>query len=374
MKKLVLVSLVAASALLADPFVSYPGTKAKGMGGAFTAVANNNSAMYFNPAGMINFESEAEYTMITLEGGLGGKFDASKSNTDDVFTSNGNYFLAAGGYGSGWHGGMAIYSLYTIKTSAVDENGDYAGYKNQDISALSASFAYELSKQMYPGGGKLSIGTTLGVAFSGSGLMEMKTTKSDGSETSSYEDDTLDQRGYFAMVGLKARVLQTMTFRVDIGANYRTRAAMESVHDGSTIGETTPVNGMDMPSEFSMGVAAMYLSEYGVLTLSLDKKTTGYEEATSEGNSDMLRGMPDYSTLAMGIDLSGPEYQVRAGTYTSTPSEDDIEISGVTFGVGMMIGTAWNIEASVDTRKYTYGSFSTDETFGSLSLNYAIAY
>jgi hypothetical protein len=267
---------------------------------------------------------------------------------------------------------MAIYSLYSIKTTADDIDGNPVGYKNQDISALSASFAYELSKEMYSGGGKLSIGTTLGVAFSGSGLMEMKTTKDNGTETSSYSDDTLDQRGYFAMVGLKARVLQTMTFRVDVGANYRTRAAMESVHNGSTTYETAPVNGMDMPSEFSMGVAAMYLSEYGVLTLSLDKRTTGYKEATSAENSDMLVGMPDYNTLAMGIDLSGPEYQVRVGTYSSTPSEDDIEISGVTFGVGMMIGTAWNIEASVDTRKYTlYDNSSTDETFGSVSLNYA---
>jgi hypothetical protein len=118
----------------------------------------------------------------------------------------------------------------------------------------------------------------------------------------------------------------------------------------------------------------MYFTEYGVLTLAIDKKTTGYEEATSYENSYMLNGMPNYDTTAIALDLSGPDYQFRGGVYSSVPSSDSIEISGTTFGLGITFG-ALNLEASVDSRTYSYpyatGTESTNELFGSFSINYA---
>jgi hypothetical protein len=86
MKKIILLSAITALTLNADPLITYIGTKAKSMGGAFTAVANNNSAMYFNPAGLVNFDG-LENTMVTFEAGTGVKYDEESDIHDDKQTS-----------------------------------------------------------------------------------------------------------------------------------------------------------------------------------------------------------------------------------------------------------------------------------------------
>jgi hypothetical protein len=359
---------------MADPLVSYPGTKAKGMGGAFTAIANNNSAMYFNPAGMVNFDSDQVNVMFTAEVGTGAAFDLDP--TTDLTSSTVNYFVAAGFIAPEFGFGMAVYSLYSVRAEAVSEDGQYVGYKDQDISVLSASGAYTLTNGLYPGGGRISVGATLGLAFSGGGLIEIETTSSDGSVSSNYEDDTLDQLGYFGAVGIKARLFDSMLFKVDLGANYRSSAELEN-EDSSTVA-TIPVNGMDMPAELAYGIAAIYQTEYGVITLAADNKTTYYEEATSEENSGLYFRLNDYNTQSVGLDISGPVYQVRAGAYRSAEQDGangsyGLDVSGYTVGGGMTFNKTVNLELSVDNKTYEWGDGTdTNEVFASLSLNIAV--
>ena len=40
------------SQTFADPFMNYPGARAKAMGGAFTGIADDASAVWYNPAGL----------------------------------------------------------------------------------------------------------------------------------------------------------------------------------------------------------------------------------------------------------------------------------------------------------------------------------
>jgi hypothetical protein len=375
MKKILMLSLMAASAIMADPLVSYPGTKAKGMGGAFTAIANNNSAMYFNPAGMVNFDSNRSNIMFTGEVGTGAAFDFDVNSRDDLTSSTVNYFVAFGMTTPKFGLGLAVYSLYSVRADAVSENGEDVGYKDQDISALSVSGAYTLTDKLYPGGGRISVGATLGLAFSGGGLIEIETTDSDGTTSSNYEDDTLDQLGYFGAVGIKARLFDSMLFKVDLGANYRSSAELEN-EDSSTV-TTIPVNGMDMPAELAYGIAAIYQTEYGVVTLSADNKTTYYEEATSEENSGLKFRLNDYNTKSVGLDISGPVYQIRAGMYKSEEQDGDngsygLDVSGYTAGAGMTFNKSVNLELSVDNKTYEWGDGTdTSEVFASLSVNFA---
>ena len=51
------VSLQIISIVYADPFMSYPGTRAKAMGGAFCAVADDASSVWYNPAGVAGDET-----------------------------------------------------------------------------------------------------------------------------------------------------------------------------------------------------------------------------------------------------------------------------------------------------------------------------
>lgn len=369
MKKIITTSLVLASALMADPFVAYPGTKAKGMGGAFTAVANNNSAMYFNPAGMTNFESDENYGMFTLEIGKAAGFDGEA----EEFSDSTSYFVSLGTSGNGFNGGIALYNLYSVRGVATDDNMDAIGgtiansYRDQDISVLSGSLSYELAKEIYPMGGKLSIGATLGVGFSGGGLFNWSTTEDDGTTSSSADDDTLDARGTLMAVGIKARLFNSMTFKVDVGANYRAQTKMHSIDDETYTYEQ--VDAMDIPQEIAFGAAAMYFTEYGVFTLALDQKTTGYEEATKSENSKLfflvsdnhVYTMPDYKTTAVGLDYSGPLLNLRGGIYKSTPDSDFIEVTGTTAGVGFEWDNGLMLELSVDKKSYTYSGYDIDD-------------
>jgi len=376
MKKIIILSLMAASAIMADPLVSYPGTKAKGMGGAFTAIANNNSAMYFNPAGMVNFESGSKHAMFTAEVGTGGAFDLS--NAEEPTSSTVNYFVATGFTSPTYGYGLAVYSLYSVKAQAVDSRGNVS-YKEQDISVLSASASHLLPfgfNDIYPGGGQISVGATLGVAFSGGGLVQIETESTNGTSNSNYDDDVLDQRGFFGAVGIKARLYTSMLFKLDIGANYRSSAALESVHDDD--GRTSaPVNGMDMPAELAYGIAAIYQTEYGVVTLAADQKLTSYEEATSAENSNMNFRLNDYETLSVGLDFSGPVYQIRTGAYMSEEQDGEngtnLNISGYTLGAGMILDKNMNIELSVDNKTYEWATGQENsEVFASVSLNIAV--
>jgi hypothetical protein len=361
MKKIITTSLVLASALMADPFVAYPGTKAKGMAGAFTAVANNNSAMYFNPAGMTNFESDENHGMFTLEVGKGAGYNSEESVLEDKFSDSTAYFLAWGTSGSGLNGGIALYNLYTIRAQVLDESGSYLGYRDQDISVISGSLSYELMKEMYPMGGKLSIGATLGLGYSGGGTLT-----SDTSGT----DEEIDAKGTLMAVGVKARIFNSMTFKVDVGANYRAQTKMESVDDELIALEQ--IDAMDIPEEKAFGIAAMYFTEYGVFTLALDQKTTNYEDATSWENSSVYLGVPNYKTTAVGLDYSGPLLNLRGGIYKSTPDTDSIEISGITFGAGFEWENGLMVEASVDQKSYEHTSWteSIDKSLLSVSLNW----
>jgi hypothetical protein len=257
----------------------------------------------------------------------------------------------------------------------------YVNAKEQDISAISASGALAITQNIYPGGGKLSIGATLGVAFSGSGLLAFDMYSEDGTVISSYTDNTLDQMGYFAALGLKARILKSETFNIDLGVNYRTPAKMESALSPASDTEgayTTPVNGMDMPYEFDYGLAMIYLTEYGVFTVAVDNKITGYEDATSGVNSDLYLRLNDYETFAVGVDFSGPVFQIRGGYYKSNETKssldtDSLNLTGYTLGAGYSVNDNVNIEFSIDNKVYEMdkylGEEDQSELFASLSLN-----
>ena len=91
----------------ADPFLNYPGGRAKAMAGTFTAVADDNSAVWFNPAGIAGC-----VTSDTVEGGqvISVTDEAGKLDTGD------SSFLIGGKFSADAYGvGLFYYSPYTIK-------------------------------------------------------------------------------------------------------------------------------------------------------------------------------------------------------------------------------------------------------------------
>ena len=52
---------------LAGPFTSYPGARARAMGGAFTGIADDASAVWFNPAGFAKEKGEDGMTEFIID-------------------------------------------------------------------------------------------------------------------------------------------------------------------------------------------------------------------------------------------------------------------------------------------------------------------
>ena len=332
-----------ALSLSADPLMTYIGAKAKGMGGAFTAVANNNSAMYFNPAGLVNFEG-LDNTMVTLEGGTGAQI--SELPGEEKYDTTGTYFFGISGIAGDSGFGFAYYSLYDLELK--NDGSSYASSTlREEIEVLSLSFAYKVIDQIYPGGGILSIGATAAYAGSFAGESDF---------------DVIEVSGSFFAVGLKMRLLNDMEYKIDIGANYRTYGEL------SNVAETA--NGIGIPQETAFGIAGSYGNEIGLFTLSADYKQTGYEEATADTAFQIRIG--DTTTTNVGFEYANPLYQLRTGYYETTyTSGNSNSVTGFTGGVGIVIDTI-SLEASYDQRTYTEATEETSLGFVTVSLNLAI--
>jgi len=347
MKKIILLSTITALTLSADPLATYIGAKAKAMGGAFTAVANNNSAMYFNPAGLVNYDG-LENTMLTFEAGTGSKRDQKGATFEDKHTSSGSYFFGISSIGVESGFGFAMYSLYDLRLQDGASN-----YFTEEVEVMSLSGAFKLLDQLYPYGGKLSIGITGANASSFSGEA----------------DDTLDVSGYFYAVGLKYRALNHHAIKIDIGANYRSSATLESDSDlyvNSFIA-------VGVPQETAFGVACSYGTEFGLFTLAGDYKNTAYEEVTTTSTFPSIH-ISDVATTNIGLEFATSLYQLRAGTYKSTYTDDSIidgEVTGLTTGAGVIIGGSFSLEVAYDSRTYSKEAEEATTSFYTVSGNMA---
>jgi len=352
MKKILLLSIAATLTLTADPFSTYIGTKAKGMGGAFTAVSNNNSAMYFNPAGLVNFEGLSS-VQFTLEGGSGAKFNQYSSTIEDKFDTSTSYFIGASVISPDYGFGVAIYSLYDLEMPA---NDSYNTHVLEEITITSISGAYKLSDTLYPSGGALSIGATAAYATNYSEEI--------------YDDGTVQAgfSGGFLAVGLKMRALNQHALKIDLGINYRSGTTLSGSSDMGFGGQ-----GVGIPEEIAYGVAVIYGTQLGVFTLALDYKETGYAEATNI--PDFNIAVPDFNTMAAGLDYSTTSFQARVGLYNSKYDESGVagdSISGYTMGLGYVFNETFNVEASYDNRTYTFPDTETSTAFTSFALNITI--
>jgi len=345
MKKVVLIAAIAVVTLSADPLMTYVGTKAKGMGGAFTAIANNNSAMYFNPAGLSNFEG-MKNASLTIEGGIGAKIDESSSKFEDYFTSGTSYFFGVSIIGKDGGFGFAMYSLYDLRLEDGTNNGSYL---QEEITIMSISAALMLIDQIYSYGGGLSMGVTAAYA----------------SSFSEDDSDVLDVNGYFYSVGAKMRILNHRAFKIDLGINYRSSAELASDDDSYS-----HYKGVGVPEEIAFGVAISYGTEFGLFTLAGDYKFTGYADATA--NTDFNIRIDDVKTKTVGLDFSNPTYQIRGGIYNT---EYDVvttnEISGYSVGLGFVFSEGFSIEGSYDRRTYSYGTKETTTPYLSAAFNIA---
>jgi hypothetical protein len=300
--------------------------------------------MYFNPAGLVNFDG-LENTMVTFEAGTGVKYDEESDIHEDKQTSF--FGISSIGKDSGF--GFAIYSLYDLNLKDSNNN-----YFKEEVKVMSMSLSSSLINQLYPYGGKLAIGVTGAYASS-----------------ISSDNDTLDVGGYFYAVGLKYRALNHHAWKIDIGANYRSSATLES----NPKSYSSTFSAIGVPQETAYGVAISYGTEIGLFTLAGDYKDTAYDDATKE--SDFNLKIPNVTTTNLGFEFATSLYQQRVGTYKSsyTNGSGDAEITGITAGLGIIVDGSLSLEGASDLRISTYntsaGTRDTPDLYYTVSANMA---
>jgi long-chain fatty acid transport protein len=154
---LVIILAIVPCAALAGGFqINEHGTKAMGMGGAFSAQASDGSAMYFNPAGLAfqpGFKVLAGATLIAPSTSWTSSSGSEEKMESQVFFPPHAY--VSYGDPSGWTFGVGFYAPFGLGTEWLpDWTGRYAAVKT-DLHTffINPSAAYKISDQFALGVG-----------------------------------------------------------------------------------------------------------------------------------------------------------------------------------------------------------------------------
>jgi hypothetical protein len=334
---------MAAGPAFAGPFESAPGTRARAMGGAFTAVADDASATWHNPAGLAGRKER----VATGEWGQGAAVD---DPSGDV--SGENAFFVGGHYAEPEYAfGAFFLTPYTIQYYSMDRGGrnEAFGKVEESIQVVSVPLA------IAPGAfeGRLKFG----------GTVEWVRADIGGSEIV-FRDDTGFANGYAAdedsasdvsgSVSVLAHAVDTKQLRLSLGATYRFGATADIGEEAKREDGDTGISDLffDKPPSYDLG-ASVWLPLGGEtlnamrrtsLTLSAQYGKTDWGEA-NDGAIDL-----EYDRYSGGLEVAFDReraqisrWALRGGYYLSDPTGDAAgfdwpEVTGITYGLGMTIG------------------------------------
>ncbi|MFP4390440.1 MAG: hypothetical protein ACLFPR_16045, partial [Desulfococcaceae bacterium] len=241
-----ILTAMAAGPAVAGPFNSAPGARARAMGGAFAAVADDASAAWHNPAGLAG-RSER---VATGEWGQGSAVD---DPSGDV--SGENAFFVGGHYAEPEYAvGAFFLTPYTIQYFSMDPGGrnEAFGKVEESIQVVSVPLA------IAPGAfeGRLKFG----------GTVEWVRSDIGGSEIV-YRDDTGFANGYAAAedsasdvsgsLSVLAHPVDTKQLRLSLGATYRFGAAADIGEEARRNDGDTGISDLffDKPPSYDVGAA-----------------------------------------------------------------------------------------------------------------------
>ena len=389
----------------ADPWTSSPGTKARGMGTAFVAIANDPSAAWHNPAGLYQMKGGN----ISIESGSAPSFEEGAgaiqfSNFEDPITGdNIDLFYASDwgemaddntstfisynsgdGISSGWS--LYYYEPYFIEGPAVigtegDSNID--GYISEEVAIFGGGFSSDLwtspEKTWFS---SFHYGLTLeyvSVDTEGTDL-----TYFDGNSESSIDIDEIDvSEGFSGSLGFLASIYKgqsgvNFSPTIKLGGVYRTETfssvdETEQTFDG--VGVKTSEFFNSKPASWDVGVSAnMNIASgpsFGLVLLEL-----AVQQGETEFNS-IFTDM-NYEKTAVGASLRWilqdsffQQVELRIGSYSqeSDAYRNDIialdnidnaddsqigmvypDVDGFTWGLQLALSNGLTLEYASESR------------------------
>lgn len=209
MKKLSgIISAVLLSAILSMPVfanglsLNSVGTRALGMGGAFVGLANDGSAIYWNPAGLAGLTSRVYLygTGIMPSGSYnGGNIDASMVN--NIYPAPGfffNYTMNKLAFGLGVYVPAGLGAEWNTADFGYPASANLELMSQIGVVNISPAIAYQLTE-------KLSVGLAVNISYAMFDLKQpvMQDVNGDGVPEFFQYDESSDGLGFGATFGLK---------------------------------------------------------------------------------------------------------------------------------------------------------------------------
>ncbi len=343
----------------ADPFISYPGTRAKAMGGAFVAVADDSSACWYNPAGLAT-----EGLDITLEYSQAPKFNDNWEYSNKGKSIFGGIKIGTKDLGIGFF----LYSPYHISWyfRVPDDSGWYdylSGYLDETLYIYGWVLAF--------GNKFLKLGASLELIYLDFGDSEFYGEYTWGWNSTLDTENLSISRGYSASFGVLLHPIRVIDrgFDLKLGAVYHLPSSGHTTDYSLGYEETLADKVIfKKPASYDVGVlVGMMLGDFTYFSVAAQYGEIDYSTA-----NEFLDWK--YKRLAFGGELRiflGKDMLIsfRGGTYYSQPSKDYIgKVSGITGGVGLGIGH-FILETSFEKRTWESPYNNTDDVINLMSFS-----
>ncbi len=431
-KKNVITKAIVMSALFASAsasaniaFSSLPGARANSMGGAYIAVANDTSSMFYNPAGIARItggEVMVEYGDIITQSPETTRnwivnHQGQPLTDEKEFKFVGGVWGADVGEDSAINIGLSYApKLYSMPSQQFQNFGNFGGNISEtikfetEVEQIGLGIAGNL--------GDLAIGFTLdyqnyqtsivysdiGRGFDGSGSGACI----DGAFCPEVDGDTISE---FSAYGFTAGLMYRTEFgendlsSFSIGAVYRNYSDAEELRDLEVEDNTTQALGFTSPvapTSWGLGVAIDFpvfdsyqllltaqheIQDFGVVT---DDYFNGTGNAIANTEVDLRDSVWQRSSAGAELSFlaeSGWQWFIRGGYYVAEDSDfadvrvEYADISALTGGVGVYIPGVGKFESTLEQRSIdnntpsdailtTEGIETYDVTLLSLSYTY----
>ncbi|MGM0502612.1 MAG: hypothetical protein ACQERJ_08765 [Bacillota bacterium] len=331
--------------------VSKYGTKAYGMGGAFTAIADDASAIYWNPAGL------TQASLVGWKTSVGGKADqddleniadfiddveglANKSNVTNEDLEN----LKLPADTTANLNGIVAFNLSKFAVAGVFDNQfEFTGEKKNATGPEEGTIEYPIgtADNVLTGQGIVGWGTklvdppilgSLAVGINGKYLYARQdiaeTTDGQGQDHVIHTED--DDNGLGADIGFLGTLTETDTLNVKAGASFKNIVNTMDMETAALQRTTT----LGAGATFKFPVVS-YFSARLAADLEMPEDGANIKRVGAEGRFGML--------------------SLRAGAYDSSDMDEAVYTGGV--GINLPL---FDVEAVVDSEEYVSvsGTFS----------------
>ncbi len=325
---------------LAGPFTSYPGARARAMAGAFTGIADDTSAVWFNPAGFAQEKGDEKSIEFIIDWSQAASIDEENGPLRLDETA---WFVGGKFSNEKFGTGLFYYTPYSIRYWARDQgNNDTAyGKVNEVVQVIGAPLAVSFFQ------GIIKIGATLEWVHLGI-HDSMVLYRDTWGWLDAYPLAGESADGLTGSLGALIRVMDTRSSKVKVGGIYRLKSPTDIGSEAVSADENEAVQRLffDRPESFDLGIS---------FTKSFPERKSHVVLSSQYGRTDWGGARKGHWDLKYTRISIGAEYAIddrdailktkalRIGYYTSSPSEQGRvwnwpDVNAITYGIGISVG------------------------------------